>query len=605
MFKRRSISKLARWILTSLLLLPAAQAQTFSARIDVPTSTEPLGLAIADFDGDGRNDVAVSIYSHGTGNHLTVWRNVSTLSAVQFDPPLDFPTGTGPEGIAAGDLDADGKADLVIANAGNSTVTVLRNTSTAGLLSFQSASTSGLATPHQIAIADFDVDGKPDVIVTSNSGRSVSVFHHSSNPAQIAFDSRTDFSLGTFPNHLAVADIDGDGRPDILVPVGNPDNLLIYRNTSSPGAIQVAAQALFPTAAIPDGIATGDLNGDGKLDVVVPERGVDKLAVFTNSSSPGTLSFTRSEFDTGAAPNVTTVGDLDQDGKKDVLVANGSANTVTVFRNASTAGTITLSALPELSTGMTPLALKLGDLNGDGKLDVVVVNDESDSFSVFLNSAPSPVVGFHWQGAWDSNTTYAAGDAVSFNGSTYVSLTDGNTGNPPDTSPASWDLIAQKGDTGATGPMGPAGPKGPMGPTGATGAMGPQGPPGPAGANGTSGSAIGGNYANTGTNNFLIPWGSTTNATEANANVPLPSGKASKLVVSLTVAPGAGQSATVTIRKNGVNTALTCTVSGTATTCSDLVNSVTFSNGDLLSVLYAEAGAAASRIRFAFEYNSP
>ncbi len=317
MFKRRLILKLARiGLMASLLPLSVARAQTFSTRTDVPTGTEPLGLAIADFDGDGRNDIAVSIYTHGTGNHLTVWRNISTPAEVQLESPLDFPTGTGPEGIAAGDLDADGKVDLVVANAGNSTVTVLRNTSTVGSISFQNASTSSLATPHQIAIADFDVDGKPDVVVTSNSGRSVSVFHHGPNPAQIAFDSRTDFSLGTFPNHLAVADIDGDGRPDILVPLSDTNNLLIYRNTSSPGTVQAAAQAPVPTAAIPDGVATGDLNGDGKLDVVVSERGVDKLAVFTNSSTAGTFSFAPSEFDTGAGPNFVVVGDLDQDGEK-------------------------------------------------------------------------------------------------------------------------------------------------------------------------------------------------------------------------------------------------------------------------------------------------
>lgn len=137
------------------------------------------------------------------------------------------------------------------------------------------------------------------------------------------------------------------------------------------------------------------------------------------------------------------------------------------------------------------------------------------------------------------------------------------------------------------------------------GPQGPQGQAGPPGADGTSGSAIGGNYPNTATNNFLVPWGATTNATEANANVPLPSGKASKLVVSLTAAPGAGGSAILRIRKNGSNTALTCTVSGTATTCSDLVNSVPFSDGDLLSILYTEVNAAAARIRFSFEYNAP
>ena len=235
-----------------------------------------------------------------------------------------------------------------------------------------------------------------------------------------------------------------------------------------------------------------------------------------------------------------------------------------------------------------------------------------------------------WKSSWNSSTSYLAGDAVSFNGSSYLSLMDSNTGNAPDTSPAYWDLIARQGDIGPTGATGPIGPTGAAGATGATGATGPMGatgstgatgatgatgpigptgvtgPTGPRGADGTSGSAIGGNYPNTASNNFLLPWGTTTSATEANANVPLPSGTATKLVVSLTVAPGTGQSATLSIRKNGSNSVLTCTVSGTSTTCTDAVDSVAFNNGDLLSILYTKTGsAAASRVRFAFEYNSP
>jgi hypothetical protein len=195
-------------------------------------------------------------------------------------------------------------------------------------------------------------------------------------------------------------------------------------------------------------------------------------------------------------------------------------------------------------------------------------------------------------------------DAVSFDGSSYISLTDSNTNNSPATSPANWDLVALQGETGATGAPGEQGLVGPQGPQGEKGDTGAIGPPG---ANGTSGSAIGGNYpANTSNNDFLMPWGVTSSAAEANVSVPLPSGTASKLVVSLTAAPGAGGSVTIRIRKNGVNTALTCTVSGsTATTCTDKVNSVTFSDGDLLSILYTKVGAASARIRFAFEYNSP
>jgi collagen triple helix repeat protein/beta-propeller repeat-containing protein len=241
-----------------------------------------------------------------------------------------------------------------------------------------------------------------------------------------------------------------------------------------------------------------------------------------------------------------------------------------------------------------------------------------DAFVVKIGTPPPPVpTSFTWRGAWSDTATYTLGDVVEFAGSSYISLTGGNTGYPPDASPSSWALLAQRGATGATGSpgppgepgppgaQGPAGPQGPPGPQGEKGEKGDTGATGPAGANGTSGSAIGGNYANVGNNNFLMPWGTNTGGTEANFNVPLPSGTARKLVVSLTAPPGAGGSATVTIRKNGSNSALACTVTGTATTCTDTANSVTFGDGDLLSILYTETSAAAARIRFAFEYDSP
>ncbi len=75
--------------------------------------------------------------------------------------------------------------------------------------------------------------------------------------------------------------------------------------------------------------------------------------------------------------------------------------------------------------------------------------------------------------------------------------------------------------------------------------------------------------------------------------------------MSLTVAPGTGHSATVTIRKNGVSTPLSCTVSETSTTCADTADTVAFSAGDLLSIQYTEVNAAGSRIRFGLQYNAP
>jgi collagen triple helix repeat protein len=271
-------------------------------------------------------------------------------------------------------------------------------------------------------------------------------------------------------------------------------------------------------------------------------------------------------------------------------------------------------------------------------------NDSSLQPSVQVLAADPPgsppIMGFVWKGAWSAESTYASGDAASFGGSSFVSLTSGNVGNAPNVSPQHWELIAQQGDSGpegpmgpagatgtagptgppgpsgpagpqgspgadgATGPPGPSGPAGPQGPPGADGAPGPPGPQGPAGANGTSGSVIGGNYSSSGTMKFLIPWGGDT-PNEVEAGIAVPSGTARKLVVSLSVAPGVGRSVTITVRKNEVNTALSCTVAEANTTCTDTTDSVLFGDGDRLSILYTDVGVTGPRIRLGFEYRTP
>ena len=115
---------------------------------------------------------------------------------------------------------------------------------------------------------------------------------------------------------------------------------------------------------------------------------------------------------------------------------------------------------------------------------------------------------------------------------------------------------------------------------------------------------IGGNYNSSGTTKFLIPWGGDT-TNEVEASIAVPSGTARKLVVSLSVAPGAGRSVTITVRKNEVNTALSCTVAEANLTCIDMNNSVTFGDGDRLSILYTDVGVTLGRIRLGFEYRTP
>jgi hypothetical protein len=136
------------------------------------------------------------------------------------------------------------------------------------------------------------------------------------------------------------------------------------------------------------------------------------------------------------------------------------------------------------------------------------------------------------------------------------------------------------------------------------GPQGETGPAGPAGEDGTSGSLLGGNYTNTGDGNFLSPFNPSAGS-EENTNLPVPSGTASKLIVNVGAALGAGNSVTVTLRKNGVDTGISCTVAEGEASCVDMVSLVDFADGDLMSIRYNETGSPNNRPRFSIVYQAP
>jgi hypothetical protein len=162
----------------------------------------------------------------------------------------------------------------------------------------------------------------------------------------------------------------------------------------------------------------------------------------------------------------------------------------------------------------------------------------------------------------------------------------------------------EQGPVGPAGADGAAGPQGPQGEAGPQGEVGPQGPAGPAGADGTSGSLLGGNYSNTSDGNFLSPFNPSAGS-EENTSLPVSSGSARKLFVNVGTPLDAGASVTLTLRQNGADTALTCTVGEGESTCSNVVDEVAFADGDLLSVRYNEVGNPNSRPRFTILYQAP
>ena len=346
---------------------------TFEAKVDFTTSTGPYGLALADIDGDNKLDVIIANYGdYASGTTVSVLRNTSTQGSISFATKVDFPVGNGPLQVAVGDLDGDGKPDLAVTNhydGNGTTVTVLRNTSTQGNVSFSTGQTFTVLTgPFGIAIKDIDGDTKLDIVVANNGsllgdGTTVSVLRNTSTLGNISFAPKVDFIVGTGPRVVAIQDLDGDIKPDVVVSnFGNYDGttVSVLRNTSTSGSISFEPKVDFTAGIAPHGIAISDIDNDDKPDIVVSNSGNydgTTVSVLRNTSISGSISFeTKVDFTAGITPHGVVIGDFDGDDKPDLAVANygddtGDGNTIsvllnTITPNASIQGSVTLQGRP-------------------------------------------------------------------------------------------------------------------------------------------------------------------------------------------------------------------------------------------------------------------
>jgi len=374
-----------------------------AANVDFATGATPVSVAIGDLDGDGKPDLAVVNQSSNT---VSIFRNISSsgpITAASFAAKVDFVTGNEPESVAIGDFDGDGKPDLAVVNYGSSTVSVFRNISSSGSITASSFATKvDFATgslPSSVAIGDLDGDGKPDLAVANYSSNTISVLRNTASSGSItaaSFAVRVDFATGSNPISVAIGDLDGDGKPDLALANLGSSAVSVLRNTASSGSITTASFAAkvdFATGSVPYSVAIGDLDGDGKPDLAVANEGSNTVSVFRNTASSGPItaaSFAaKVDFATGINPISVAIGDLDGDGKPGLAVANFGSSTVSVFRNAASSGSITaasFAAKVDFATGSNPYSVAIGDLDGDGKPDLAVANLTSSTVSVLRNS---------------------------------------------------------------------------------------------------------------------------------------------------------------------------------------------------------------------------
>ncbi len=262
---------------------------TFLAEVIIPAGTLPQDIAVADFNVDGKPDFVVT---NGDDNsHVRVY--LGDASGTNWVAPTIWTTnnggGTGgafPNSVIAKDLNFDGAPDIVTANQGSDTLTILYNT---GIGSFFTGDFATFVTtgdnPSDLACADMNGDGAQDLVVVNRLDNSVSVHFNNSNGGAVAFPTFPTSSTTTTPSQpesVITADLgaeEGDGDQDLLITTFG--NLRVRLNT---GAGVFVDGGTFPFGSGSGEPAAGDLDGDGDIDAIVPSAGSSEIGVYLNQT---------------------------------------------------------------------------------------------------------------------------------------------------------------------------------------------------------------------------------------------------------------------------------------------------------------------------------
>jgi hypothetical protein len=231
--------------------------------------------------------------------------------------------------------------------------------------------------PSAVVVADLDRDGDLDLAVANNTSGTVSVLLGNGDGT---FGGRVDYATGTFPYAVAVADLNGDGFLDLAV--GNGGGGVSVLLGKGDGTFQARVDSPSPTSQCPDadGVAIGDLDGDGKLDLVVANDLPSGPATISLMRGNGTATFgAPSTWPTGNATESVALGDFDRDGRLDVAAANLGSSTVTVLLGDGAGG---FRSSTTHAAGGGPYFVATADLDGDGKLDLATANYGGGSVSV-------------------------------------------------------------------------------------------------------------------------------------------------------------------------------------------------------------------------------
>ena len=399
---------------------------TFAPKTDFASEVSS-SMAIADLNADGRPDLATANYNPPSGglNPTPPSHTVSVMLGNgdgTFGVKTEFGTGTGPQGVAVGDLDADGRPDLATANAGASTVSVLLGN---GDGTFGANSDFGTGSdPQSLAIADLNGDGRPDLATANYYSNTASVLLGNGDGT---FGAKTDFAAGSGPSSVAITDLNADGRPDLAVAnrLSNTVSVLLGNGDGT-----FAPKTDF-ASELSNSMAIADLNADGRPDLAVANAiSQSNMVSVLLGNGDGTFG-AKTDFGTGSGASSVAIADLNADGRPDLAVA-GATVSVLLGNGDGTFGVAT-------AVGAGAYSVAIADLNADGRPDLATT--DAATVSVLLGNG---------DGTFGPRTGFGTGSG----GVSSVAIADLNADGRPDLAAATGantvSVLFHSGPTGCS-----------------------------------------------------------------------------------------------------------------------------------------------------------
>ncbi len=364
---------------TLSLSLNSLPGNGFQPVLTTSIGTNPIGLVLADFNGDGQTDVAYPVESC-CGAGIMLGKGDGTFLPVSYSP-----AGTNPFKIASADFNGDGKPDIVVINfEGGASVLLGKGDGT-----FQPPVNFATGpTPWSVAVGDFNRDGKADLAIACDG--SVSILLGNGDGS---FQPSVGYPAGRELISIALGDFNGDGEADIAVG-GSSGTLNIFLGNGDgtfAGAVNYSAGA-----GILQDIAVGDINGDGNADLAVASEtpsspGTGAMLAVLIGNGDGT--FQPVTLYTPGDSYSVALGDFDGDGKPDLAITNKETanNSRPVLDILHGNGDGTFQPAVAYPTGIIALKAAVGDFNGDGRADIIDI-DNSGHLNILLGAIPEPSV---------------------------------------------------------------------------------------------------------------------------------------------------------------------------------------------------------------------